>query len=577
MDENEKSDEAKVRFFMPGEVFLLVDQDREMAPSELQPRLLTILNRLDVPEPLRTALEDREAFQSRSFVTHPPEKPQGCLALVYTFLQFFGLMRRREQLPARDELVSDIPPYFSFVTAGVREADGRLVSDEGLIGRLVQVNESITRYGADDIVREDGVRLRGLIPNWLGAGAQGQLGVGGPGARPTPHTGAATAAERHFNLKHTRFSNSGKDEVTVVILDTMPDQDQLQRAFNKFVTQKPPAEKHTLLAELLSSASAQAATPVMGLGTKLQLVSPYAKDKQPPVMGCHSKDVPQHAEDYGILHHDTYPMVDHGLFVAGIVHSIAPEARLRIIQALNCYGVGSLTTLADAILKLLSDWPGNNVVVNCSLTIILPDPVYSDGRPQMQEIPTRQWLEDTLQAHRDLVSVTEQAIHWLFGLLKVRGAAIVAAAGNEGTAQTHPPARMPAADRVVLGVGAVNEALKMTTYSNRGDTPLSVGLMTFGGGQRADGTAADAGGGPDKGILGIYTQPFPDPQNPTGEIPNATGWGYWAGTSFAAPVVSGALAVLMGQGDTPDEAIAFLRSLLKTGESGEDIFPVTQG
>ena len=224
-------------------------------------------------------------------------------------------------------------------------------------------------------------------------------------------------------------------------------------------------------------------------------------------------------------------MVDHGLMVAGIVHSIAPAANVRVIEALNCYGVGSLATLGDAVNQLLQTWPASGaVVVNCSLTIVVPEQTYSAHRSQVREMGLWARLEDTLNEHPGIIDTTHLAVAKLFQQVYARGGVIVAAAGNEGANNVHPPARLPAADPNVLGVGALDVNLGMTDYSNRGDTPTSMGVLTFGGSDQPNGFAAIPSSNSDRrGVLGVYTQDFPDATDPTHLLPNQNGWAYWAG------------------------------------------------
>src|SRR5262249_23700241 len=69
-----------------------------------------------------------------------------------------------------------------------------------------------------------------------------------------------------------------------------------------------------------------------------------------------------------------YPMTDHGLFIAGIVHSLAPNAHIHLIRVLNDYGVGTIETLArglDAVLPEIAVDPSTRIIMNCSLTINL--------------------------------------------------------------------------------------------------------------------------------------------------------------------------------------------------------------
>lgn len=48
--------------------------------------------------------------------------------------------------------------------------------------------------------------------------------------------------------------------------------------------------------------------------------------------------------------------------------------------------------------------------------------------------------------------------------------------------------------------------------------------------------------GIDNGVRGVYIHDFPNSSNPGAPITNTTGWAWWAGTSFAAPIISGMLA-----------------------------------
>ena len=48
--------------------------------------------------------------------------------------------------------------------------------------------------------------------------------------------------------------------------------------------------------------------------------------------------------------------------------------------------------------------------------------------------------------------------------------------------------------------------------------------------------------GVNNGIRGVFIHDFPNSATPTAPIKNNTGWAWWAGTSFAAPIISGILA-----------------------------------
>ncbi|HEU0293450.1 MAG TPA: hypothetical protein VFR47_11980, partial [Anaerolineales bacterium] len=121
----------------------------------------------------------------------------------------------------------------------------------------------------------------------------------------------------------------------------------------------------------------------------------------------------------------------------------------------------------------------------------------------------------------------------------------------------------PAAFDGVWGIGALPKnydrtaaGYKTAAYSNISDKPSTTGFVVFGG---------ESGFG--NGVLGAYISDFPQRAGclpsllqmlrwKAGERPdpgtftfdqvkyqaNKTGWAWWAGTSFAAPVISGILA-----------------------------------
>jgi hypothetical protein len=82
------------------------------------------------------------------------------------------------------------------------------------------------------------------------------------------------------------------------------------------------------------------------------------------------------------------------------------------------------------------------------------------------------------------------------------------------------------------------------SYSNLCDHPLYTGYTTLGGEHYKQ-----------NGVRGIYIHEFP---SYTGSVPpsdyhlvnystNKTGWAWWAGTSFATPIISGLLAAAWGK------------------------------
>jgi hypothetical protein len=288
--------------------------------------------------------------------------------------------------------------------------------------------------------------------------------------------------------------------------------------------------------------------------------------------------------DYSLIGH-RYWMPDHGLFVAGIINSIAPKAVLHLYEVLGPYGAGYLETISDGLLNALQDAQNAQMplVINCSFVMNVP----LDDNQNAPDFPFTVW--DSATQHymtktlRDIVAgFTSQNI------------IMVAAAGNDaglaGSTSANPPqARYPAAFPEVLGIGALpiegpngqfpkrNGQYEKAWYSNFSDDPAGSGYVTLGGDT-----------GPRKGILGIYLSDLPDsydPNNPRDIIykSNTTGWAWWSGTSFATPIISAIMAVWRNsQGlvrQTPTAAQGFLRANADATKSvnNEDVIYAVQG
>jgi subtilisin family serine protease len=264
-------------------------------------------------------------------------------------------------------------------------------------------------------------------------------------------------------------------------------------------------------------------------------------------------------------------MRDHGLFIAGIIHTIAPQAELHLYEMLNPYGVASLETIAQNFLKVFKDLENKRpLFINCSFMLDIPvaGVLDKDFPPEIRN--QSEFMEHLIKTPRELFGwVTQQ-----------KDVYVVAAAGNDALHNNsnggpgRPLTRYPAAFKNVLGVGAlpknaspVNGKYSAATYSNLADhkTPPE-GYMTLGGEP-----------GPD-GVLGVYIGEFPAVKAKgclaflwqwlglgkarRGQLPNnfhtlvpddieyklnTTGWAWWAGTSFATPIITGTLAAAILQ------------------------------
>jgi hypothetical protein len=401
------------------------------------------------------------------------------------------------------------------------------------------------------------VRLLVASPQWLSTGSPTAKGGGGPGGRPVlaravTRRGADAPPWRVSVLPDAptqQASASARGEgVIVAVLDTLQDAETLDRAYAQFVVNPAPGTApHPALAGL------------WGERRRLQLVPAGASHLLQEVT-CELAD------------HD-YVMPDHGLFAAGIIHSIAPEAEIQLIEVLNPFGVGSLASIAHGlatVLELRAKYPTRPIVVNLSLVMTIPQldaamiAYLSQSDPALSAFTPEE------------IEQTSYLLQQLCYLLLDENIIVVAAAGNDADDQgiaraldgRRPDARFPAAFVDILGVGALNHDETPAVYSNRSDRPQSQGLAVWGGDKSATSELTD----PANGLLGLYvSSSFPD------GTANDSGWARWCGTSFATPIISGALAALLSQNPPPADPIQTLRDLSTrvAAEIGE-IVPVTQ-
>jgi hypothetical protein len=399
---------------------------------------------------------------------------------------------------------------FSLVFVDVPELRA---SPAKLLQFVAQVNRQIRARPGDS---QGQVVLSAISPNWL-AGAAGHNGsVGGPGARPIPDTSVLAAGpdlpvEAVFTLPINLPTQAGEG-IDIAILDTAPDQEDIERAFTEWSATNPLVNRL--------------------LGGQLQIS--YAGNTH--LLGTVNVDLVEHP----------YTIADHGLFVAGVINSIAPQASLHLIEVLNPYGVGTVETLADGLARLLPRNSDRPLVINCSLMITIPFPEHARKIPGAEDPPDTRNLEalDLLGMPLDLV----------FNALRGQHIFIVAAAGNDNpTLQNNPPpARQPAAFGSVFGIGALiaGQQPQPAEYSNISDTPVVSGIATFGG--DTTGAPPHRSASIDGGMLGVYIGEFPD-EVPGATLPNKNGWARWAGTSFATPIMTGTLAALLsGQSPAKD-------------------------
>jgi len=476
-----------------------------------------------------------------------------------------------------------------------------------LIGAIKKVRENLK----DPNMFNGVMVVKHVSPNWLiGNSSQGGS-TGGPGGLPEPFKGTdeAGAMKAKFSIqdKLVPLGLYGTGEnVDVAILDTAPCPHEL------VIAHKEGTKKNNPLLQTL-----------LGPDGKLHVY--WATYDQ--LLRMYNTSFNNH----------DYRMSDHGIFAAGIIHSIVPDATIHLIEVLNPLGVGDLLTLAEGFHKVFYEiyqkaGQKRRLVVNCSLMLVSPivdEHRYADDRKEpakdkepaddVRDVDFEQEVYDLLMGDPDILL----EINDLCRLLFAAGRQVVAAAGNDwvngkarrrrrsqsiGKRPEAPVARYPAGFESVVGVGALPrdsrigpDKHKASSYSNLGDKPEGDAIMTLGGEE-----------GEENGVLGLYlSNMFPKreriSQNDRNYITmyprrfnkdeaktEDNYWAWWSGTSFAAPILTGTIAAVLSSKDqlgnykvaNTQKAI---HELYTTGaisdganpgaeatEAGEDVMVVTQ-
>lgn len=318
--------------------------------------------------------------------------------------------------------------------------------------------------------------------------------------------------------------------------------------------------------------------------------------------------------------------MDHGLFAAGIIHSISPGTELHLVEVLNAFGSGTLMTYLVGLDTALKEFdPANEkLVINMSLTFSVPvnadhpdawlkelylaldqgdadlrgllDSILVDVEQFLTYLSLPITLPMTIvaraQANPNMPPSKKNVLDGLLKLYHIQeriaqvvntGGVVVAAAGNDGLngGKSRTPARMPACMPTVLGVAALDSSNnQLTDYSNLADYPVHAGVAVFGGDiDSANPKFSDA----KTGILGVYTGPYPENPPDLSKkdwqrlAPNTTGWARWSGTSFAAPIISGLIAEMMSRGWSSEEALTILRIAFPEQYAREHVIRLKQG
>ena len=229
----------------------------------------------------------------------------------------------------------------------------------------------------------------------------------------------------------------------------------------------------------------------------------------------------------------------HGTHVAGIAAAVTnngigvagttPDAKIMPVRVLDAEGSGDIETVVAGI-KYAADHGAQ--VINLSLG----------------ELPVVGQLE---MINQDV----EEAVNYAWD----RGALVVGAAGNE----TFPLCSYPAAAQRSVCVGATDRRELPSYYSNFPNNPHGTGSI----GVRAPG-----------GVGSVFCEHDEDiwstmwPGSDFDSCGDIQGYETLAGTSMAAPFVSGVAAMLFGQGLTNEQVVDKLRTTSSNAGSYDPVY-----
>ena len=439
--------------------------------------------------------------------------------------------------------------YGSGAMPGMSDYSGKSDTTRGIVN-LINDNLNTLRL-------QGGIPITAASPNWFGASTPLGCTTHGCPIRPplpVPVEDLCDPATDCWRITLDDLATSTSplrdlqgDGVTVFVLDSFPGFDTIQNAAGK------AGNNNGLLQEMAARLVDMPIMPGQPLPVPLPSSTPqillYNQTLPARLDDIIDDDIPGTGKDvYGRLF--GFEMPDHGLFVAGIVHDLVPNANIECIRILNDYGVGDVNTLCDALNFIYARMlPGGDlyqqpVVINLSLVATPSDedlyqPEFGFNIPEVNAL-------------RNQMHIT------LKGLISL-GAVIAASGGNDSDTTAYPPyrwgPRYPAAFNEVIAVGAVDNQGQATTYS---DFPVNPAFSSFNG-------IATYGGGlpqaappfPTPGVVpqvsvtdalrGVfsntqYPQVDADPPSAPYAPPNDNAWAYWSGTSFATPIISAVAA-----------------------------------
>ena len=499
---------------MPVTLHLLDESDNSDSMQSARPR--RVFEGVELPEGFLQLPHGIYPFG----LTTPEETPFGIIRT--SFISFFQIKASSSQGGSRS----------ASMKMGQSDGDDKRKASTGnLIPHLVKTfNEQL-----HDLNTGEPIQITIAAPTWLTGGTPG-IGQGCPLTPPIPVTDSCS--NWHIDLPDlfpADLQEKTGDGVTVFILDSFPERGAIARAA------RVAGNENALLKEV-----DETATFDYSFMSGVQDAQEIGATSGTSV----GKDV------YG----RRYPiqLADHGLFIAGIVHDVAPKARIECIRVLDDLCVGDVQVIANALWSIYyrkalrtGDLYKKPVVVNLSLVIPTDEEANSKG------------VNTALGGSNNVWSSLKQPLRSLSDL----GVIIVASAGNEADLREMPvnghrpdtlyPAKFgnaPDSMEGVIPVGAVDGKGQATSYSCY---PGPRGIAVYGGevpdvqppsppnptSNHPVVTTTDA-------LRGIYSSADYPPLSLDSPAlyyaaPNDRAWAYWVGTSFATPIISALVARIL--------------------------------
>lgn len=403
-----------------------------------------------------------------------------------------------------------------------------------------------------EMIRQDvGIPLLAAAPNWLGGANCFAHGCPIFPPFPVPESDSCVSETGIWPISlpdlpaNSPIGNKTGQGVTVFVLDSMP-----------LIPDGATGQTSNVISGAANGANTSNALLNTISNEMDRIISPFVDFYHTTLPDA----LLESAEDRLVTGRDIngkrygFPMPDHGLFVTGIIQSLAPNTNVEYIRVLNDFGVGDSGTLVGTL-----EWiqqrmsPGGDlhnqpVVINMSLVMTPSD-----------EDLFMNWFGDSCNCSPDQhvqmmndVKLLRSPLHMAIQALAASGAVLVASAGNDSNSIDMPGRvgpRYPAAFPEVLSVGAVDRRGEMAPYSNYPQlSPQHNGIATYGGGVP---TKADIARDEVDAFIGLYSAPtYPaleakNPPLPDYPAPNEHVWAYWSGTSFATPIISAVAARIL--------------------------------